>query len=227
MSSVCSTTRSIIALCDSPVDWSATGDFWSGVGTLVAAGAVIWTAVEAKGALSDWKAQKISERTIAQAERILEAAYRAKDALEYVRGNLRSDERESAKDAVVRRVGMRPFPGDGGYMSPNTQARMVRLDGVTSAQDDLLQCRPMAKAFFGDKLYEAITVLHGQFGTVRRLLEADQSVEFEPQKGSIGSALKAISPDVQRRKKITDLTQSSISTIEGECLPVLRNTDAK
>jgi len=80
-------------LCGLPVDWAATGSFLGGIGALIAAGAAVF----ASRTFKDWKRQKVAERRMEHAEKILAAAYRAKYNLIELRSPIHSGmERESA-----------------------------------------------------------------------------------------------------------------------------------
>lgn len=221
MTSFCGTADSWVAICDTAVDWGATGDFWSGIGTTAGAVAVVVATFKAKNALDDWKAQKLSERKIEQAERILEAAYEARDALAYVRqANLPELEKEKAHAELIKRSAM-PFSEVSIQLRMASQARLMRLDSVQQKAEKLLNCRPMAKAFFNDALYNAITLLHDQFVQLRFHLDANRKVEAGPPPGALGSVAFNVLGD--HRKKLSDETRGSIKAIEAECLPVLRD----
>ncbi|MBL3575369.1 hypothetical protein JMK10_05395 [Rhodovulum sulfidophilum] len=62
-------------------DWSALGSVLSGIGAIVGAFAVIWAARLGSRTFESWREQKISERQIDQAERILIATYDAERSL--------------------------------------------------------------------------------------------------------------------------------------------------
>lgn len=62
-------------------DWAGFGSLLSGVGTIIGALAVIITAIVGSRTFEGWRKQKLSERRIEQAERILTATYKARRAL--------------------------------------------------------------------------------------------------------------------------------------------------
>ena len=68
------------------IDWSATGAMLQGWGTLIGAVAVFWAAKKGADTFDSWKRQKVAERKLEQAERILMATYKARRALSFVRG---------------------------------------------------------------------------------------------------------------------------------------------
>ncbi len=71
--------------CLTTIDWAATGAMLSGIGTVVGALAVIGAAVIGSRTFDNWKKQKLAERHIEQAERILTATYKARRGLSRVR----------------------------------------------------------------------------------------------------------------------------------------------
>lgn len=71
--------------CITTIDWAATGTMLQGVGTVVGALAVIGAAIIGSRTFDNWKRQKLAERHIEQAERILTATYKVRRGLSYVR----------------------------------------------------------------------------------------------------------------------------------------------
>lgn len=74
--------------CVTTIDWAATGDMLSGIGTVVGALAVIVAAVIGSRTFDNWKRQKLAERHIEQAERILTATYKVRRGLSHVRSRM-------------------------------------------------------------------------------------------------------------------------------------------
>lgn len=224
MVSVCSTAQHMIWLCDTPVDWSATGDFWSGAGTLLGVGAVVWAAKKGAATFEQWRQQKLAERHIDQAERILTAVDNAKDALASVRSIFmwphEGDEARRVLEADERwgRHGEREQ-----RILVKAQAYYHRLHRTRDKQDALNACRPMARAFFGDEIEAAIARLHQQFWIVQTYVDAfrtDQGAD-EDFSRKIRDAMydNARDPD----NEISGVARECIQTIENELLPILRN----
>ena len=89
-----------------PIDWGATGDFWSGIGTILGAGALIYAAKIGKGAISDFRLQKVAGREIDVAEQVLTAAYRARDAIEGMRGRFMPAGELEAAEKQLKELGL-------------------------------------------------------------------------------------------------------------------------
>lgn len=68
-----------------PIDWAATGSMLSGSATLAGAGAVIYAARVGANTFASWKRQKVEERRMDAAERILTLGYRLRSDFRDVR----------------------------------------------------------------------------------------------------------------------------------------------
>src|SRR5438094_128266 len=87
-------------LCNAPIDWAATGSMIQGLGTAAGVFAVIWGALRAT---TLWKQQKVAERRLESAERILTASYKIRRAMyevEMPEGE-KSEVSDAAKEAVA------------------------------------------------------------------------------------------------------------------------------
>src|SRR4051794_33497183 len=83
------------------IDWAATGAMLQGEGTLLGAVAVIVAAVVGGSTFKSWRRQEVAGRKLAQAERILEATYKARRALGYIRSPMMwGNELKVAEDAL-------------------------------------------------------------------------------------------------------------------------------
>lgn len=224
MVSFCSTAEHMIWLCDAPVDWSATGDYWSGIGTLLGAGAVIWAANKGASTFQQWKQQKLGERHIEQAERIMTAVDDVRDALKSVRSPMMwAHEEEAAKKKLEEH--------DSVEFAANTKERQKRLvtagayfERLSRTHDQMIalnKCRPMARAFFGDEIEQAITKLRHQFRVVQTYVEASIDHEERDEFGKkIWSALYYNERDTNC--EVTKAINESVAILEARLLPILR-----
>lgn len=71
--------------CVTTVDWAATGTMLQGIGTVIGGIAVIVAAFIGGNTFKSWRQQKLSERVIDQAERILTATYKVRQGLMQLR----------------------------------------------------------------------------------------------------------------------------------------------
>lgn len=214
----------MIWLCDWPVDWGATGDFLSGVGTLAGVFAVIWAAKKGAATFDQWRQQKIAETQIEKAERILAVTYKTVDNLTVVRNPfpLSSEEddayrfyestpewREASEDKRKRLIVHRYYG-----------IRLQRAAKVLSEIDD---CRPMAKAFFHPKVEEALRSLGRQFFALDTYIDnyLTETVFTEGMGLRIKLAMYPQSED--QVSEMDDEIRDAKKAIEDELLPILRH----
>ena len=218
MTSLCSTADTLVWVCDTAIDWSATGDFWSGIGTMVGAVAVFVTAAKAADTINYWKAQKLAELKIDQAGKILTAVYEAKDALEYARGVMTwAYELDKAREEAEKfeRWGV-SLPAERDRLV-TAQARLNRLNQIRDKQKALVERLPMAKALWNDELRQALTDFHHQFWVLETYIQAyvddEQGVDADFTK-RIREGMYAINPESEISAKVS----AAITTIEEHCL---------
>ena len=127
-----------------PIDWAATGSMLSGWGTLLGAFAVAYAAKTGVDTFTSWKVQKLEERRIDLAEKILEVTNKSFGALRFVRNPF-----QTAKDLEDARIKL----GDG-YANDKAVTAQVILNRLLLAKDDLFAPREfavLADAYFSGK----------------------------------------------------------------------------
>lgn len=223
MTSVCSTADAVMVICKQPVDWSATGDFWSGMAAMLGVAVVLGTAVKAANALRDWKVQRITERKMDQAERILTATYEAKDGLDYVRHMMTwANELDAAREIVDKLPRWGASTANEKKRLEQAQAKLTRLANVRDNKNKLVECMPMAKALFGDDLHGAITTLHHQFWVVETYVQAYVDDERGGDAEFTAKIRDAMFGATSADNEVSRATAESIAKIEAQCLPILR-----
>ena len=209
----------------SNIDWAGTGTMLQGWGTLLGALAIIVAAWFGKTTFASWRKQQVGGRKLAQAERILEATYKARRGLRYVRqimmfGNELSAAEEALKDNK-----------DWLNQAESKQKRIVtaqayfnRLNATRDEREALDQCLPMARALFGEELEEAIEKLRHQFWIVQVDVESymDDDGSDRDFTKKIRRGMYEIKPMDGDANEVTDAIEASVATIEKHCLPVLR-----
>lgn len=212
------------AICNTALDFSATGNMLSGIGTLAGAGAVLFAAYKAADTFDVWRKQKIAERHIEQAEHILTITYKASDALSYARGRLteawEEDEAKKQEKDEQHWAGLSPSKQT---RVVHARARLNRLRNVRDEQKALAACRPMAKALWGEALHKSLTELHHQFWVletyVRAYVEDEGSDDADFTK-KIRQAMYSSESDTD--DEISSKIIHFISEIEKVLIPVLR-----
>lgn len=211
--------------CTSSIDWSATGAMLSGEGTLLGAGAVIIAAIIGGTSFKSWRRQEVAGRKLAQAERILEATYKARRALDYVRSPMMwGNELKVAEDALKDNEDWHMQVEAKQKRIITTQAFFNRLNNTRDEQQALDQCLPMARALFGEELEKAIESLRHQFWIVQVDAESYMDDEGGDQEFTkkIRRGMYAIKPPEGEANEVTDKIEAAVATIEATCLPVLR-----
>lgn len=214
----------MIWLCDAPVNWSATGDFWSGIGTMLGAVAVIYAARKGAITFRQWKQQKLGERHIEQAERIMTAVDDACDALKSVRSPFMwAHEEEAARKKLIENdeAGFNSNPEARQKRLVTAQAYFERLHRTREQMLALNKCRPMGRAFFGDEIGKAIGTLAHQFWVIQTYVEA--YIDHE-ERDDFGKKIRSALYYSERNAdcEVTRATIESVATLEAKLLPILR-----
>ncbi|WP_277982258.1 hypothetical protein [Sphingomonas faeni] len=141
-------------VCAVPVDWSATGDMLSGIGTIAGAAFVLIAARIGRNTFEGWKRQRIEERRSNLAEQVLTLAYRLQEALSVIRSPLRllGESQESEKklreqDMIKSSTSDRQI-----QMLLTAQSSLTRISDFADAFDQLANVRPLMRAIFGQPL---------------------------------------------------------------------------
>ena len=147
------------------------GAVLQGVGAIAQAMAIFAAAWLASNTFQNWRKQKLSERRIEQAERILTAAYHARDALNFVR-NPWGDASESkiAEDYLKSKDFWVNTPEGKRQELIEKQSGYNRLNKTEEDRKALSQCLPMARALFNDTVEDAIRILGLQFNKVEHAI---------------------------------------------------------
>lgn len=215
------------------IDWSGIGSVLQGLGTLTGAIAVIVAARVGASTFDSWRQQKLSERRIEQAERILTATYKVRRALSYVRSPMMWPHEFVAAEEKLKDLGRWDgISKDEQQRLSTAQAYYNRLNATLSDRQALEECQPMARALFGEGLEMAIETLNRQFNTVRAYVDANSrrrdyasAAEFQMK---IDAALYQGYPSKDDDGNEMDQTiADQVKLIEEVCVPVLRLESGK
>jgi len=207
------------------VDWAATGAMLQGEGTLLGAAAVIIAAIIGGTTFRSWRRQEVAGRKLAQAERILEATYKARRALSYVRSPMMwGHELKAAEDSLKDNDDWNMQLKAKQKRIVTTQAYFNRLNKTRDEQNALDACLPMARALFGEDLEKAIESVRHQFWIVHVDAETYMDDDGSDQEFSrkIRRGLYEINPPEGQVNEVTEKAEAALATIEATCLPVLR-----
>lgn len=218
--------------CVSTIDWAATGTMLQGIGTVIGAIAVIVAAFIGGNTFKSWRQQKLSERRIEQAERILTATYKVRRDLSHVRSPMMLAHEFDAAEESLKESGQwdKIVGGDDERRRwSTTQAYYNRLNRTRDDHKALEECQPMARALFGEELEKAIETLNHQFWTVQVYVDAnhrDKTGHDANHRRKIDSTIWEGYPSPEENE-VDQTIATQVKTIEGICVPVLRLESGK
>ncbi|MDE4193341.1 hypothetical protein [Phaeobacter gallaeciensis] len=199
------------------------GAVLQGVGALAQAAAIGFAAWMASNTYQSWRRQKLSERRIEQAERILTAAYKARRALGYVRSPLMEAHELSAAEAQLeKRDFWATVEVERKRRLVSAQGYYNRLNAVIDERRAVEECLPMARALFGEQVEKALELLNRQFHMVQI------SVDANTETGNDREFSRSIREDISsssgtdRPNKMNELIEEQVKLIEDALVPVLR-----
>jgi hypothetical protein len=208
-------------------EWTALGAVLSGTGTVIGALAVIIAALLASNTFDGWRRQKLSERRIEQAERILTAAYKARRALGYVRSPLmEAHELRSAEEHLKAKEFWSTADVDRKKRLISAQGHYNRLNAVLDERRAVEECLPMARALFGEQVEKALELLNRQFHMVSIAVDANS------EDGNDRDFTRTLREDLSsssgsdRPNRMNVLIEEQVKLIEDALVPVLQ-LDAK
>ena len=215
------------ANCISAVDWTAVGSMLQGIGSILGPIAVAIAAWIGGNTFKDWRKQRLSERRIEQAERILTATYNVRRGLAVVRNAAMFGHEFAAAEEHLKKSGEwdRIAGGeDERKRYVTVQAYYNRFD---STKDDRLffeECQPMARALFGEDLEKAMETLNRQFWLVKVSVDAtlmDASHIDANLRAKINSDIYEGYPSPEENE-IDKTIAEQVKIIESICVPFLR-----
>lgn len=201
------------------------GTVLQGVGALAQAFAIGFAAWMASNTYQSWRQQKLSERRIEQAERILTATYKARRALEYVRSPLMtSHELGSAEDDLKSLEGWDHATEERKKTLTSAQGYFNRLKNVREERVALEDCLAMARALFGPEIEQAIETLGRQFHHVQISAESTTWGPPDPDGEDRRGVWRELSSASTKRhpNKMNELIAEQVKLIEDTLVPVLR-----
>ena len=212
--------------CVTKIDWAATGTMLQGIGTIIAALAVLAAAIIGSRTFNSWRRQKLAERHIEQAERILTATYKVRRGLSYVRNPTMRGHETDAAEGQLKASGEweKEFDERDKRSLATAQAYHNRLNRTKDDRIALEECQPIARALFGEELEKAIETLNQQFWTVQVYVNANHrdkscaDIEF---RRKIESTIWENYPSTEENE-IDQTVAAQVKIIEDICVPVLR-----
>lgn len=203
---------------------SEIGVVLQGVGALAQAAAIGFAAWMASNTFAGWRKQKLSERRIDQAERILTATYKVRRGLSHIRNPMiwghelqaAEDKLKAAGDWPVGRVDQDVLRTKQAYYSRLSETRVDRVE--------LEECQPMARALFGEELEIALETLNRQANKVKTYVDANANNRrgLDPAFRQRIDAAIYEGHSVDAPNEMDETIAAQVRIIEGTLVPVLR-----
>jgi hypothetical protein len=140
------------------IDWQSTGAMLQGIGTIVGVVTVLLAALIGRSTFKSWKQQKVEERMMDVAERVLVLTYKLDDGLKSARSRLMFErEREAAAAKLAKELPSFPTRDHAERQRMITaQVMLDRLTMLHSEWDEMWALKPLVLAYFGKELQEAL-----------------------------------------------------------------------
>lgn len=214
-----------IGICATTIDWDATGSMLQGIGQMLTLPLLAWATWVGRQTIQKYRQQHQSEKAVAAAERVLTAAYAARDAIAAVRSPL-------VEGAEIERA-QHKLSGGGAIegMDPLSRRKIeklargqVYLDRLTASKDDfqaVWDAMPMGRAYFGVEVYGAMEEIAHQ----RRVIQVSAE-ELAHDDGKDREHTNSLRADLSRAGKDDALgkhVEVQVALLEDKLLPILRS----
>ena len=214
----------------SEIDWSATGDMLSGLGTLGGAIVIAITAYLGRDALNMFVLQHQSERKLQHAEAILTAAYKIARALDAIRNPFASShELEISKKELEGNNSFDDIPKIRRDRHIQANVFYIRARYFNDDFDHAENLVPVAAAFFGKIVKDALeSLIKNRFNVsiyadaYSRSIGSDEDFDRK-----ISAAMWKGSATNPEHDEITISTNKAISELEENLFPVVRHQAQK
>lgn len=155
------------------IDWAATGQMVSGIGTLAGAKAIIVAAIVGRDVVASFRRQKQVERQIEHAERALTTSYQLKEAIGVIRSPLStSHELASSREELETTDWFSNLENDEKSRTVQANVFYQRIRSFEDTYSSALSILPFVSAYFGKEAEEAFRKLIKARHTVRVYADA-------------------------------------------------------
>jgi hypothetical protein len=215
-----------------PIDWETTGMWMQAYAGFAGAGAVVYAAMRGGNSFDSWLRQRIRERRIAVGERILTAAYKAKDAFPSIRSP-----GQFGYEVMAARKKLEEEYDNFNLETEGKRGRLetaqVVLSRISSHADiwrELYECLPLSRALFGASVEDEIRKLLG----ARHKLSVSAQMYPETDPHANRDFYERIQSDVwegwadtfERPDEINNVVAGAVARIEELVLPTLSEAGA-
>ena len=211
------------------ISWLATGTMLTGWGTVGSAIAIGIATFAGRRALSDYRAQKLTDRQIFVAENALTAAYAAQDAVEGIRGRWMPAAELHATEEQLKDLGMDLDGMSEAEKSAYLQRGVIyrRAEFFKADFDAIFAAIPAVRAYFSQTSVDALK----QFPRARnRILTSSDMLPMmaSGDDREDRELYRSVRSDVfglggtEEKDQIQDLLQAAMEKLENELLPIVR-----
>ena len=212
------------------IDWAATGQMLSGVGTIGSAFAILLAGLLGRQAAANFRRQKQAEREIEHAEKALAAAYKIESALSTIRSPLTTGSESSESSAELDEFEWFKMLSDN-EKSKKTQSNVFyrRIRYFQDDFDSAIAVLPFVKAYFGNEADRALRDLIHCRHTIRvyadayardRMHDHDYSLKIESFIWEGAEVEDGMDP-IGKRVRL------DLKALEAVLLPVIRSSNEK
>lgn len=207
------------------IDWSATGDMLSGIGTIGGAVAVLIVAILGSDALTNFRAQKMAERQMEHAEEILATSYRLKSALDQIRSPFSSStELEKSKADLEKGDVLNGMPAARAEKFVQANVYYIRSNNFSEEFSKAYDLLPYAAAYFGQEVKNSLEMLIQNRHRIRVFADAyarDRGSDNVLDKQVSAALWKGYAIDTED-DQITKTTDAAVENLEGVLIPIIR-----
>lgn len=195
-----------------------------GIGQLATLPLLAWATLVGRQTIAKYRQQHSSEKAVAAAERVLTAAYAARDAIASVRSPLvESGEIHRAQRALADGVAIEELDPLSRRKIEKAAKGQVYFDRLNAAGDQfkaLYEAMPSARAYFGSEVYSALEKIAHQ----RRVIQVSAD-ELAGDDGSDREHSRSLRADLSWSNKDDNLgsyVEEQVNLLEQKLLPILR-----
>ena len=201
------------------LDWAATGAMLQGVGSILGGVAIIIAAYLGSNTYNNWRKQKLFERKIEYAEKILTSTYKVRRELSYVRSPFITSQEYHMAENKLKDIGEWDKISSSEYKKyKKLYTYYNRLNDAIEARKELEECYSIARAVFSEDLDKALQELNKQFHLVQIYAES----EFDDTGNDIEFTKIIRMHLCESNNPQDDEIKNLIEKIEGYCIPILK-----
>jgi len=209
------------------IDWAATGTWMQAWAGFTQAGAVAFVGWKGANVFKTWRRQKIEERKMDAAERILTLTYRLRRAFTVIRSPMMWAGALDAAEKRLREAGVTldSLPELKRKNMIYHQAMLDRINSFEAEWAEIGAVTPIAAALFGKVVEEQLELLWRQRGAVA--VASESYADDRGQDNEFTAQLRADMWEGMGKHngagdRITEIIDGVVTKVEAALLPVLR-----